>query len=132
MADSETKEEVPTQESSDAPAKESGEKGFGLSSYGNSAGDKVDSTLGVVGKPLGKGLAAVGAPVGGLVGSVVDNGIMQGGRAAGGITGKGAGAMDTSEMEESFKAEDKVRKEDEGLREGVGGKEQTGENPLGL
>ena len=57
---------------------------------------------------------------------------MQGGRAAGGITGQGAGGMDTSEMEESFKAEDKERKEDEKMREGVGGKEQTGENPLGL
>jgi len=108
------------------------EKGFGLSSYGNSAGDKVQSALSPVGKPLGTAFEKGAAPVGSIVGSVVDNGIMAGGRAAGAISGAGAGGMDTGEMKEGYEDAKKQKKEQEDLKAGIGGKEQTGDNPLGL
>lgn len=102
--------------------------GFGLSSYGNSAGSKIESTLSPVGNPVGKGLATAVAPVGNIIGSVVDNGLMQAGRTAGGMTGKGAGGLDT---EGTRKGWEEV-KEEKRLEEEIGGNEQTGENPLGL
>lgn len=75
----------------------------------------------------------VGAPVGGLVDSLVGNGgLMQAGRVAGGISGQGAGGMDTSEMQSSFKELEKQKKEDEEMSKPIGGQEQSGENPLGL
>lgn len=102
--------------------------GFGLSSYGNSAGSKIESTLSPVGNPVGKGLATAVAPVGNIIGAVVDNGLMQAGRTAGGMTGKGAGGLDT---EGTRKGWEEV-KEEKRLEEEIGGREQTGENPLGL
>ena len=39
--------------------------------YGNYAGDKIEGTVGVVGKPVGQGLSHVVAPVGNVVGGVV-------------------------------------------------------------
>lgn len=77
---------------------------------------------------MGKGLATVVAPVGNIVGSVVDNGIMGAARAEGGMTGVGAGAMDTEGMKKGWAEEKEKRR----LEEEIGGKEQTGENPLGL
>lgn len=53
---------------------------------------------------------------------------MQAGRTAGGMTGKGAGGLDT---EGTKKGWEEV-KEEKRLEEGIGGQEQTGENPLGL
>ncbi|MCJ1472772.1 hypothetical protein MMC13_001421 [Lambiella insularis] len=133
MAEEESKGDAPAEDPKAAQAEEEGSKGFGLSSYGDSAGSKIDSTLGIVGKPLGSGLSMVGAPVGGLVDSIVGNGgLMQAGRVAGGVSGQGAGGMDTSEMQEGFKEIEKEKKEDDELRKGLGGQEQSGENPLGL
>ena len=103
-----------------------------MSGYGNSAGSKVESVLSPVGKPLGKGLEQVGKPVGAVLGSVVDGGIMAGGRAAGGIANTGAGGMDTESMNKDWEKVKEDRRKDEEMHEPVGGKEQTGENPLGL
>ena len=105
---------------------------YGLSNAGGKAGDKIESTLGTVGKPLGDGLASVGKPVGSIVGSVVDNGIMAGGRAAGGMAGRGAGALYTQGQKEGWDEVKAGKKEQEEAAKGFGGKEQTGENPLGL
>jgi len=66
------------------------------------------------------------------VGSVVDNGIMAGGRAAGAISGAGAGAMNTESMGGAFKDLQEKRAKEAEMREPVGGKEQTAGNPLGL
>lgn len=77
---------------------------------------------------MGKGLATVVAPVGNIIGAAVDNGVMQAGRTAGGMTGKGAGGMDT---EGTRKGWEEV-KEEKRMEEEIGGREQTGENPLGL
>ena len=72
------------------------------------------------------------APLGGAVGSVVDNGIMLGGRTAGGMTGQGAGGMDTEEYSTGWKDLKEQKKSDDEMHEPIGGKDQTGENPLGL
>jgi len=93
---------------------------FGLGGYGNSVGDKIESTMAPVGKPLGKGLETVGRPLGGVIDPIV-GGIMRFGSASGAAAGVGAGNMDKkNEAEEEWK------------KESIGGKEQTGENPLGL
>ena len=106
--------------------------GYMLSSYGNSAGNKVESVLSPVGKPLGKGLEQVGKPVGAILGSVVDGGIMKGGRAAGGIANTGAGGMETKGMNEDWEKVKEEKRKDEEILEPIGGQEQTGDNPLGL
>lgn len=86
--------------------------------YGDAAGEKIDSTVGVVGHPVGKGLATVTAPVGNIVDSAV-----------GGLTRAGEMAMSSSGMGQE---QDKAHKEDEAFTKPIGGKEQTGQNPLGL
>ncbi|KAL8774801.1 MAG: hypothetical protein Q9209_000740 [Squamulea sp. 1 TL-2023] len=91
-----------------------------LGGYGNSAGDKVSSTLSPVGKPLGKGLETVASPVGGLVEPLV-GGLMKSGKGFGDTVGVGAGNQDQKKYEEA-----------EQERAPVGGKEQTAGNPLGL
>lgn len=91
-----------------------------LGSYGNAAGNKVESTLSPIGRPLGKGFETVTKPVGGVVDALV-GGLMRSGAAYGDVAGVGAGNLDKKKAEE--RAE---RYED------VGGKEQSGENPLGL
>ena len=73
-----------------------------------------------VGKPLGKGLETVAAPVGGVVEPLV-GGLMKSGSAFGSAAGVGAGNM-----------EHKNREAEEERHRPIGGKEQTGENPLGL
>ena len=73
-----------------------------------------------VGKPLGKGLSTIASPVGGLVEPLV-GGVMKAGDAHGGAAGVGAGNM-----------EHRNREEEEERKKPYGGKEQTGENPLGL
>lgn len=57
---------------------------------------------------------------------------MAGGRATGAMMGVGAGAMDTEKMKEGWEEVKKERREEEEMKEPVGGQEQTGENPLGL
>lgn len=91
-----------------------------LGSYGNAAGNKVESTLSPIGRPMGKGFETVTKPVGGVVDALV-GGLMRSGGAYGEVAGVGAGNMDKKKAEE--KAE---------MHEEVGGKEQTGLNPLGL
>ncbi|KAI4118330.1 MAG: hypothetical protein LQ345_001592 [Seirophora villosa] len=91
-----------------------------LGSYGNSVGDKVQSTLSPVGQPLGKGLGTIASPVGGLVEPLV-GGVMKSGAGFGDTVGVGAGNQDA-----------KKRAEMERAREPVGGREQTAGNPLGL
>lgn len=91
-----------------------------LGSYGNAAGNKVESTLSPIGRPVGKGLETVTKPVGGVVDAVV-GGLIRSGAAYGEVAGVGAGNMDKK------KAEEEAERHAE-----VGGKEQTGENPLGI
>ena len=91
-----------------------------LGKYGNTFGDKLESGLSPVGKPLGKGLGMVGKPVGGLVEPLV-GGLMKSGGAFGDAAGVGSGNMDH-----------KNAAEEEERRKPVGGQEQTAENPLGL
>ncbi|KAI4102779.1 MAG: hypothetical protein LQ339_004518 [Xanthoria mediterranea] len=106
------------EQESGKPPKEPGSAFLG--SYGNSVGNKVSSTLSPVGKPLGKGLETVASPVGGLVEPLV-GGVMRSGQGFGDTVGVGAGNQDAKKYEEA-----------ERERASVGGKEQTGGNPLGL
>ena len=57
---------------------------------------------------------------------------MKAGRTAGGITGVGAGGMDTKGVEEGWKQVKEDKRQDREMHEPVGGKDQTAENPLGL
>jgi hypothetical protein len=91
-----------------------------LGKYGNSMGDKIESGLSPVGKPLGKGLGMVGRPVGGLVEPLV-GGLMKSGSAFGDAAGVGAGNLDH-----------KNAAEEEERRKPIGGQEQNADNPLGL
>lgn len=91
-----------------------------LTNVGNSAGDKIESGLSPVGRPVGKGLETVTKPIGGIVDGVV-GGLMRTAGAFGEQAGVGAGNM-----------EHKNRAAEEELRKPVGGQEQTGGNPLGL
>lgn len=91
-----------------------------LGKYGNSIGDKIESGLSPLGKPLGKGLGIVGKPVGGLVEPLV-GGLLKSGDAYGQAAGVGAGNLDH-----------KNAAEEEERRRPVGGQEQTADNPLGL
>lgn len=91
-----------------------------LGSYGNSAGDKIQSGLSPLGKPLGKGLGVLGKPVGGLIEPLV-GGLVKSGSAFGDAAGVGAGNMDH-----------KNAAEEEEMKKPVGGQEQTADNPLGL
>ncbi|KAG6997769.1 hypothetical protein G7Y79_00038g075280 [Physcia stellaris] len=97
-----------------------GKKSFAPRQYGDAVGGKMESVMAPVGKPLGKGLETIASPVGGLVDPLV-GGINRGGAAFGAVTGVGAGNM-----------EHKNREEQEELHKPYGGKEQTGDNPLGL
>lgn len=83
--------------------------------FGNSAGDKIQGTLGKVGGPVGKGLETIAGPVGGLIDPLV------GGMFRAPETLKNA----TQESE-------KVDKHNEELEKPIAGQEQTGSNPLGL
>ncbi|KAL8910218.1 MAG: hypothetical protein Q9171_004461 [Xanthocarpia ochracea] len=111
-------EEQSQEQPSGKPPREPGSAFLG--GYGNTAGDKVSSTLSPVGKPLGKGLETVASPVGGLVEPLV-GGILKSGKGFGDTVGVGAGNQDHKKFEEA-----------ERERAPVGGKEQTGDNPLGL
>ena len=88
------------------------------STYTNPAGEKIESTLGVVGKPVGDVMAKGAAPLGNIVDSVV-GGVFRAGDMAQSKTGMG-------------KDQDEAQKADQAFKEPMGGKEQTGGNPLGL
>lgn len=83
--------------------------------FGNTAGDKIQGTLGKVGGPVGKGLETVAAPVGGLIDPLV-----------GGLF-RAPDSLKNATMEE-----EKVDKHNEELEKPIAGQEQTGGNPLGL
>ena len=94
-----------------------------LSSYGNNLGNTIEDKLSPVGNVMGKGLEKVGGPVGGVVDPLL-GGVMRSGGAFGEAVGVGSGNMDKKKAAEAA--------EREKLKEEIGGKEQTGENPLGL
>ncbi len=83
--------------------------------FGNSAGEKIQGTLGKVGGPVGKGLETVAAPVGGLIDPLV-----------GGVFRAPDG------MKNAMMETEKVDKHNEDLEKPIAGQEQTGDNPLGL
>lgn len=100
-----------------------GEVNNPLSSYGNNIGSAIEEKLSPVGNVAGKGLEQVGRPVGGIVDPLV-GGVMRSGGAFGEALGVGSGNMDKKKAAEAAERE-KMKKE-------IGGKEQTGDNPLGL
>lgn len=83
--------------------------------FGNSAGDKIQGTLGKVGGPVGKGLETVAAPVGGLIDPLV-GGVFR--------------APET--LKNATQETEKVDAHNEELEKPIAGQEQTGSNPLGL
>ncbi len=83
--------------------------------FGNSAGDKIQGTLGKVGGPVGKGLETVAAPVGGLIDPLV-GGVFR--------------APDS--LKNAAQETENVDKHNEDLEKPIAGQEQTGSNPLGL
>lgn len=83
--------------------------------FGNSAGAKIQGTLGKVGGPVGKGLSTVAAPVGGIIDPLV-GGVFR--------------APDT--LKNATQQTEEVDKHNEELAKPIAGKEQTGDNPLGL
>ncbi|KAF7512858.1 hypothetical protein GJ744_011961 [Endocarpon pusillum] len=100
-----------------------GEVNNPLSSYGNNFGNAIEEKLSPVGKYAGKGFETIGAPVGGIVDPLV-GGVMRSGGAFGEAVGVGSGNMDKKKAAE---AEERER-----MKKEIGGKEQTGDNPLGL
>ncbi|KAI9741197.1 MAG: hypothetical protein M1834_002910 [Cirrosporium novae-zelandiae] len=108
----------------------SSSEGLLLSAPGARASQKISKTLSPVGKPLGTVFEKTTQPVGALVGSTV-GGVFKAGEAWGGVLGVGCGNEDLKRLDE--REEKRKEREWEKLRgEGFGGKEQTGENPLGL
>ena len=100
-----------------------GEVNNPLSSYGNNFGNTIEDKLSPVGKYAGKGFEKIGGPVGGIVDPLL-GGMMRSGGAFGDVVGVGSGNMDKKKAAEAEERE-KMKKE-------IGGKEQTGDNPLGL
>lgn len=93
-------------------------------SIGNKYGDKIQDTLSPVGEPVGNVLQKGTAPVGSLVDGTV-GGIMRMGKGFGDQVGVGFGNEEGGPAKQK-EAEGKRMKED------IGGKEQTADNPLGL
>jgi hypothetical protein len=91
---------------------------------GNKFGDKIQNTLSPVGNVLGKGAETVAAPIGGITEPLL-GGIMKGGKAWGEQLGVGYGNAEGGPAK-AQEAEAARMKED------VGGKDQTADNPLGL
>ena len=92
--------------------------------FGNNIGDKVSGVLSPVGKYSGPALEKVGQPLGGVVEPLV-GGVMKSGKGFGETLGVGFGNAEGGPA---------AAAEAEGARmkEPLGGKEQTGDNPLGL
>jgi len=91
-----------------------------LGSYGNNAGNKVQSALGHVGDPVGKGLETAARPVGSLVDPLV-GGLTRAGGIWGDEAGVGSGNQDKKKAAANAKS-----------KQPVGGQEQNAGNPLGL
>ena len=91
---------------------------------GDTAGEKVSETLSPVGNVLGKGFEKGAGPLGAVVEPVV-GGVMKSGKGFGDTFGVGFGNEEGGPAKQQ-EAEHARMKED------VGGKEQTGDNPLGL
>ena len=91
---------------------------------GNKAGDAIEGTLQPVGKYVGKGLETVSKPLGGVIDPLV-GGLMRSGEAFGNQANVGFGNKDGGPA----KAGEKEAAE---LKKGIGGKEESGDNPLGL
>ena len=91
---------------------------------GNSAGDKIQSTLNPVGQYAGKGLEKAAGPVGGIVDPLV-GGVMRSGKGFGEQTGVGFGNAEGGPGKAA-------EAEGERMKQPVGGQEQTADNPLGL
>lgn len=98
-----------------APPEKKGSMFSAPGNFGNSAGEKIQGTLGKVGGPVGKGLETIAGPVGGLIDPLV------------------GGVFRAPETLKNAAAEsDKVDKHNEGLEKPIAGQEQTASNPLGL
>jgi hypothetical protein len=91
---------------------------------GNNFGEKVQGALNPVGKYSGPALEKVGQPLGGVVEPLV-GGLMKSGKGWGDTIGVGFG------NEEGGPAKQQEA-EHARMKEPIGGKEQTGDNPLGL
>lgn len=107
-----------TEEATPDPSAPPEKKGSMLSApgnFGNSAGDKIQGTLGKVGGPVGKGLETVAAPLGGLIDPLV-GGVFR--------------APET--LKNATQETEKVDRHNEELEKPIAGQEQTGGNPLGL
>ncbi|KAF6220087.1 hypothetical protein HO133_003218 [Letharia lupina] len=98
-----------------APPEKKGSMFSAPGNFGNSAGDKIQGTLGKVGGPVGKGLETVAAPVGGLIDPLV-GGLFR--------------APET--LKNATQESEKVDQHNEELEKPIAGQEQTGGNPLGL
>jgi hypothetical protein len=92
--------------------------------FGTNFGDKIQNTLSPVGKHAGPVLEKGGGPVGAIVDPLV-GGIMKSGKGWGEQLGVGYGNAEGGPA----KAQEA---EHERMKESLGGKEQTGDNPLGL
>lgn len=91
---------------------------------GTAAGDKIQGALSPVGQYTGKGLETAAKPLGGVVEPTV-GGLMKSGRAYGHELGVGFGNEDGGPAKQQ-------EAEGQKLKEGLGGKEQNADNPLGL
>ncbi|EXJ53995.1 hypothetical protein A1O7_09332 [Cladophialophora yegresii CBS 114405] len=123
MSDSENKENI-QEDQQQAPQKEGSSWYSKPEQLGTSAGDKIESTLSPVGKNVGPVLEKGGGVVGGVVDPVL-GGVMRSGKGFGEQLGVGYGNAEGGPAK-AQEAEHKRMKED------LGGKEQTGDNPLGL
>jgi len=121
MSESENKENV--QEG--APQKQEGGAWYSKpEEFGSSIGGKIEDTLSPVGKHAGPVLEKGAGPIGAVVDPLV-GGIMKGGKGWGETLGVGYGNAEGGPAKQQ-EAEHARMKED------LGGKEQTGDNPLGL
>ena len=91
---------------------------------GDNAGTAVQGYLSPLGKPLGKGLETASKPLGGIVEPTVGT-VMRAGEAFGETTNVGFGNKEGGPKAAGEKEQAK-------LKEGLGGKEEGGDNPLGL
>jgi len=91
---------------------------------GDAAGGKIQSALNPVGQYAGKGFETAAAPIGGLVGPTA-GAVMEFGKGWGDQLGVGFGNEGGGPAKQQ-------EAEGQRMKEPVGGKEQSGDNPLGL
>ncbi|KAJ9605443.1 hypothetical protein H2200_010100 [Cladophialophora chaetospira] len=128
MSENENKETPQEgQQQEEAPQKEKGEGGGWITKpeeKGNAFGSKIQGALSPVGNNVGPILEKGAGPIGGLVDPLV-GGVMKSGKGWGDTIGVGFGNAEGGPAKQQ-EAEHQRMKED------FGGKEQTGDNPLGL